>query len=231
MIRVLIVEDQIDTASGLRDNLAPWGEIEVVGVAHGIVGVAASPSCDVAVVDLNLDDVCRRCVVPEFQKAKPEEPVLIRTGYANPVDLLLVVAQGAQGYIAKSESIADLVGAIGVVSTGGFYVTPELAGHLARNQDGLRLTTRELEVLKLIASRGYTDAEIARELYVSQKTVRGYLDSIHNKARGLLRPGAPRSLRHSPEQLTTAALTVIATGNDWSAGGVAAASEPDGHPP
>jgi DNA-binding NarL/FixJ family response regulator len=198
VISVVVVEDHPLTRDGLVRRLGDWEDIEVIAAAGSVkeLGevVQAEPAPNVVVLDLGLPDACRRHVMGKVKTLVPEARILILTGQATPADLVLAVGEGALGYISKSEDAASVATAVRRVASGELHVTAALAGHLSRFGPDMKLGPQELEVLRLIATRGSTDDDIADQMVISKKTVRTYLDSIRQKAGGLVDPNHPRAL-------------------------------------
>ena len=93
------------------------------------------------------------------------------------------IKAGAVGYLTKDSSVTDVVEAIRLAANGDRPMSPTLASamlHEARNEDESVISTREEEVLQLVAD-GLGTSEIAERLYISQKTVKNHLASIYEK--------------------------------------------------
>jgi len=111
---------------------------------------------------------------------------LVVSAQAEQADVLAVIAAGARGYLTKSAEADEIAAAIRQIASGGTYISPTLAAFLldsARPRQAgpqLSLTPREREVLALLAE-GERDADIARALTISVRTVRSHLDRIREK--------------------------------------------------
>jgi len=126
-------------------------------------------------------------VLKSIKKERPALPVLVLSMY--PVDqyALRVLKAGGAGYLTKESAPEQLLEAVGKVSEGGRFITPELAEHMARELAGGSptlphegLSDREFEVLRLIAS-GRTPTEIAGHLSLSVKTISTYRTRLLHK--------------------------------------------------
>lgn len=194
-IRVVVIDDHPLVRSGVRSELAAFPALSVVGEASDVEG--AVEAChllqpDVALLDVHLPgggggggpEVARRCgdlIATRFLALSVSD---------SPADVVAVIRAGARGYVTKSISAADLVGAIQRVSAGDAAFSPRLAGfvldafgtdEVALEEDELDLlTTREQEVMRLIA-RGYTYKEVASELYLSVKTIETHVSAVLRK--------------------------------------------------
>ena len=125
-------------------------------------------------------------ILERIKYEKPDLPVLMLTMYAEEQLAVRALKIGASGYLTKASASDELVSAIQKVLSGGKYVSPSLAEHLASllQQKGLRpieiLSNREYQVMCLIAS-GKTATEIAAELSLSIKTISTYRSRILQK--------------------------------------------------
>jgi len=193
---VFIVDDHGLFRSGVRSELGD--QVEVVGEADdvepAIAGIARSVP-DVVLLDVHLPGGGGQDVVSAITKSHPEVRFLALSASDAPEDVIAVIRSGARGYVTKTISGAELVDAIRRVAAGDAVFSPRLAGFVLdayaslQPTQGVRpafdseldqLTPRERDVLRLIA-RGYTYKEIARELFISAKTVESHVSSVLRK--------------------------------------------------
>jgi len=189
--RVFIVDDHGLFRSGVRSELGD--DVEVVGeaddVAPAIAAIAAARP-DVVLLDVHLPGGGGQAVVSALRAEHPEMRFLALSASDAPEDVIAVIRAGARGYVTKTISGPDLVDAVRRVAAGDAVFSPRLAGFVldafatgaapALDPELEQLTPREREVLRLIA-RGYTYREIARELYISVKTVETHVSSVLRK--------------------------------------------------
>ncbi len=191
MIRVLICDDQVIVCEGLRAILSTARDIEVVGVAHdGAQAVEMVPETqpDIVLMDLKMPIMngiqATRLICDQY----PQVRVLVLTTYDADEWVFDAIRGGASGYLLKDTPRERLIAAIKETVEGKTHVDPAVAGKLfARvaaqgiappdTSIGDDLSAREREVLSLLA-RGLTNAEIAKQLYLSEGTVRNYVSSI-----------------------------------------------------
>ena len=190
--RVFIVDDHGLFRSGVRSELG--NAVEVVGEADDVASaIAAIPEClpDVVLLDVHLPGGGGQAVVTALKAEHPEVKFLALSASDAPEDVIAVIRAGARGYVTKTISGAELVDAIRRIAAGDAFFSPRLAGFVLDafataplpgpvDPELDQLSPRERDVLRLIA-RGYTYKEIARELYISIKTVETHVSSVLRK--------------------------------------------------
>jgi two-component system, NarL family, response regulator LiaR len=192
MIRVLVVDDQVVVAEGLRVVLNASPTISVIGLAFD--GQQALEQVERLQPDLVLMDL-QMPVMNGVQATRtlgmrfPALPVLVLTTYDNDEWVLDAVRAGARGYLLKDISRDELVAAIEGVVAGQAPLDPAVAPRLlAFVRDGpaptrellAQLTPREQDVLRLLA-HGLTNAAIADRLHLAEGTVRNHVSAILGK--------------------------------------------------
>ena len=190
MLRVLIADDHAITREGLKRILTDYPEPVNVGNAADAaqtLSMVRRNEWDLVLLDISLPDQSGLDVLKSIKKERPALPVLVLSMY--PVDqyALRVLKAGGAGYLTKESAPEQLLEAVGKVSEGGRFITPELAEHMARELAGGSptlphegLSDREFEVLRLIAS-GRTPTEIAGHLSLSVKTISTYRTRLLHK--------------------------------------------------
>jgi DNA-binding NarL/FixJ family response regulator len=191
VIRVLIVDDHAVVRRGLRTFLELQDEIEVVGEAEdGDEAVAAVEELgpDVVLMDLVMPRVDGIEAIRQVRERRPATRVIALTSFIDDDKLFPAVRAGAAGYLLKDVQPQDLVAAIRTVHGGESLLHPAAAARLmaeVASDDGRAapaalLTRREREVLVLIA-RGLPNKVIARDLGVSEKTVKTHVSNLLGK--------------------------------------------------
>jgi two-component system response regulator NreC len=191
-IRVLIVDDHAVVRSGLHLLLEAESDIDVVGEAGDVraaVFEAREQKPDVVLMDVVMPGQSGIEGVPLVLKEAPDAKVLVLSMQDDPRYVREAFAAGASGYVLKEAADAEVVQAIREVAAGGRYVHPELGARLvAAETEALRraeddpLSEREREVLTLLA-RGYTNQEIAKQLFISVRTAETHRAHVMQKLR------------------------------------------------
>ena len=192
MTRVVLIDDHPLFLDGVRAALAGADDLEIVGEdADGSSGVAlvAELAPDVVLMDLNLPDLSGVEATTRILRTAPGTRVLMMTMSMDDDAVVAAMRAGARGYVVKGAGRTDLLQAIRTVAAGGAVFSPTVADRLERFFTGLggggreafpQLTARELEVLDLVA-RGLENRRIARELHLSDKTVRNHVSNLLSK--------------------------------------------------
>lgn len=189
-IKILVTDDHPMLREGLVAVLGTQPDFEVVGEAADgseVVPLAESLHPDVILLDLEMPGMDGVATLEELRKAGSEAKTVVFTAYDTDERILGALRAGAQGYLLKGASRAEIFEAIRVVHSGESLlqpgVTSKLLKRMSRNErrDEIEpLTSRELEVLSHL-SRGRKNAEIAGRLFISERTVKFHVSSLMHK--------------------------------------------------
>jgi DNA-binding NarL/FixJ family response regulator len=183
VIKVMIVDDHAIVRQGLERLFATADDMEVVATADDgdeAVALAASTRPDVVLMDLamaRMDGVeaTRRIVARD-----PAVRVVVLTSFGEEARILDALNAGAHGYLLKHADPDDLISAVRSAHAGGVPLDPRagrvLIEQRRRTPGAVDLTTRELEVLRLVCD-GLANKQIARRLSIGERTVKGHLSS------------------------------------------------------
>ena len=183
MIRVLLVDDHQIVRSGVRRVLEATGRFDVVGEAGGVreaLGEARRLRPEIVVLDLALRDGSGLDVIADLRESGAR--VVILSMQDEPAYARKAFELGAQGYVVKDAADDELAGAIDAVLADRIYVHPTLAARLVMKEPADDLTERERQILRLIAL-GYTNQEIAGQLFLSVRTIEAHRRHILDKLR------------------------------------------------
>ncbi|MBV8423767.1 MAG: response regulator transcription factor [Candidatus Eremiobacteraeota bacterium] len=187
-VRVAVVEGQVLFAKALCQVFASDAGIEVIGDAPNVKEIPVNGHApDIIVIDLDghpidVSDTMRYC-----RQMAPNARVVVLSLNGHAELLQRCLSAGAEAYVLKDITPAELVRAVKAVAAGATYVDPRVAGHMLRKQTLLPtrtaisdLSERETEIVRLIA-RGLSNKEIAHKLSVSEKTVKNHISRIFSK--------------------------------------------------
>jgi DNA-binding NarL/FixJ family response regulator len=186
VIRILLVDDHPVVRLGLRGMLDAEPDLSVVGEASsGDEGLAAALAerPDIVLMDLRMPGGDGVSATERILAAVPGTRVLVLTTYESDRDILRAIEAGAGGYLLKDASPAELADAVRAAARGETVLAPSVASTLVRQVRAPAppgLSARETEVLRLVG-RGLTNADIGRELFISEATVKTHLLRIFNK--------------------------------------------------
>jgi len=185
-VRVVVVDDHPVVRQGLRAMLAMAEGMDVVGeAASGADAVRLVDELvpDVVLMDLRMPGTDGVSATAQISRRQPGVHVLVVTTYDTDVDILHAVEAGATGYVLKDTPVDDLVNAIRCAARGETVLTPSVAARLMRRTRGpgpTTLTARETEVLACIG-RGLSNADVGRELFIGEATVKTHLQRVFAK--------------------------------------------------
>jgi DNA-binding NarL/FixJ family response regulator len=194
--RVVLVDDHGLFRSGVRAELGR--QVDLVGEADDVqpaISLISSVVPDVVLLDVHMPGGGGQAVIEAIKPVHPDVRFLALSASDAPEDVIAVIRAGARGYVTKTISTGELADAIRRVADGDAVFSHRLAGFVldafasAGGSDVAKpsfdpeldqLTNREREVLRLIA-QGYTYKEIAKELFISVKTVETHVSSVLRK--------------------------------------------------
>jgi len=190
--RVVVIDDHDMFRAGVRSEIGT--SVDIVGEGSDVdtaVKAIVGTEPDVVLLDVHLPGGGGIEVMKQVHQRHPEVKFLALSVSDAAEDVIGVIRAGARGYVTKNISGTELVDAINRVAEGDAVFSPRLAGFVldafsgaidiaSVDEDLDRLSQREREVLRLIA-RGYAYKEVARELFISVKTVETHVSSVLRK--------------------------------------------------
>jgi DNA-binding NarL/FixJ family response regulator len=184
--RVLVVDDHPVVRGGLVGWLAAQEDLDVVGEAgdgQEALAMVAALSPDVVLMDLRMPRMDGVTAIERLAVSHPAVRVLVLTTYDTDADIVRAVAAGATGYLLKDAPLPQLADAVRAAARGETVLAPPVAARLVsrmRAPAAEEPTARELEVLGGVA-RGLTNADIGRELFIGEATVKTHLLRVFAK--------------------------------------------------
>jgi two-component system, NarL family, response regulator LiaR len=189
-IRLLLVEDHTMVRKGMKAFLGEYEGISVIGeAADGLraVQLVEQLKPDVVLVDLNLPGIDGIETIRRMIAIRSEQRAIVLTAYDEEDKIDQAAGAGAMGYLVKNIDPEELVQSIRSVNSGIPAFSNMVLWRLLTQKEDVKpferhktLTTREVEVLRLLAS-GYTDQEIADELWLTSVTVRTHINRVITK--------------------------------------------------
>jgi DNA-binding NarL/FixJ family response regulator len=185
-VRILVTDDHPVVRAGLSGMLSGEPDFEVVGEAQNgkeAVAFVGERKPDVVLMDLRMPEMDGVTAIQHIKSSYPDVQILVLTTYESDADILRAIETGATGYLLKDTPREELFGAIRMVAQGQSPLAPGVAARLmqrVRNPEEEGLSTREIEVLELVA-HGTSNKEIAKQLWVSETTVKSHMLHIFDK--------------------------------------------------
>jgi NarL family two-component system response regulator LiaR len=195
MLKLLLVDDHIVFREGIGALLNMEDDMQVVGEAsrgEEALRLAAELQPDVILLDIAMPDMDGVEICQRLKRSLPNAAVLVLSAFDTEEAVTAALTAGASGYVVKTISHQRLVEGIRAIARGEMLLSPTVAARVVqqlartrqekeREADALQaLTPREREVFRLVA-QGYTNAEIAERLVLSEKTVKTHVRNISNK--------------------------------------------------
>ncbi|WP_118950772.1 response regulator [Taibaiella helva] len=184
MITVFITDDHPLVSKGIRDMLSPYPSIQIIGTflsgAALLAGIKVQQP-DVLLLDIQLPDMRGEEITLMLRKNFPDVKVLALTNFNNTLYASNMLKSGAFGYLLKNTDEETLVDAIETVYRGETYLSPDMKIRVEdfrkkiqrKTSSKASLTIREIEILTLL-TKGFSNQQIADELFLSKRTVENY---------------------------------------------------------
>ena len=188
------MDDQELFRRGLTMLLSVEPDIQIIGEAGDgatAAALAAASSPDIVLMDVRMPKLSGIEAITAVRNAAPDARIVMLTVSDEEADLYEAIKGGASGYLLKDASTDEVAQAVRVVADGQSLISPSMAMKLLdefkqmartdRSQPATpRLTERELEVLRLVA-QGLNNREIARQLFISENTVKNHVRNLLEK--------------------------------------------------
>ncbi|MGI6778188.1 MAG: response regulator [Acetivibrionales bacterium] len=193
-ISVLIADDHSMFRQGLKQILELEDDIAVVAQASNgdeAVRLAKEKKPNIILMDINMPGTNGLQAIKELRQERISARIIVLTIHEDREYLFKTLQMGAEGYVLKDAEPSVLIDAIRSVNSGESYIQPNMTKALVKEFNRVtlhekdrqlenNLTSREIEVLELIAE-GMINKEIARQLYISEKTVKNHVSNIFKK--------------------------------------------------
>jgi DNA-binding NarL/FixJ family response regulator len=190
MIKVLIADNHPIVRMGVQhvlDSASGFQVVEAVGTTEELFEKLKKVTPDVLMLEMDIPEINGIATLRKVKKEYPDIKVLMYSGQSEDVYALSTIRAGAFGYLSKASDIDYIISAVRKVSEGNMFITNELAQRLAFDEGTQKprrffrkLSTREVEVLKLLAS-GKRNKDVAIGLNLNEKTVSTYKARLMKK--------------------------------------------------
>jgi DNA-binding NarL/FixJ family response regulator len=190
MIKVLIADNHPIVRMGIRQVLNTASDMNIlddVATTTELFEKLQEVSPDVVILEMDIPEINGIATLRKIKQEYPDIKVLIYSGQSEDVYALSTIRAGAYGYLSKSAELDYIISAVRKVSQGSMFITNELAQRLAFDEGTQKprrffrkLSTREVEVLKMLAS-GKRNKEVAQGLNLNEKTVSTYKARLMKK--------------------------------------------------
>jgi DNA-binding NarL/FixJ family response regulator len=191
-IRLLIADDHALILEGLAATIGRQDDMTVVAKASNgreAVELWKAHRPDVSLLDLRMPMLNGVGVIHEVRDFDGSARVIVQTTYDTDEEIYQAIRAGAKGYLLKDAPLDELLDVIRRVQAGETCIPPELGAKLATRMSGEALTSREKDVLRLLA-RGRSNKEIGTDLFISETTVKTHVRSIFTKLKVMSRTEA-----------------------------------------
>ncbi|NLO20705.1 MAG: response regulator transcription factor [Syntrophomonadaceae bacterium] len=188
-VRLIIADDHVLVREGLRKLLELDDNIElltVVGDGQGAINMARKNSIDIILMDVNMPGTNGIVATQVIKREIPSIKIIALTIYEDE-EVMAMVKAGVSAYVLKDVAGSELIDTIHRVMDGEIVIHPRVANRLIeeitrseQEQDGVKLTKRERDVLSLLV-KGNSNKEMAENMFISEKTVKNHLTSIFRK--------------------------------------------------
>ncbi|MGB2603648.1 MAG: response regulator [Terracidiphilus sp.] len=183
LIRILTVDDHPLLREGIAALINSENDMELVAEASDgeeAIEQFRRHRPDVTLMDLRMPNLNGTEAISRIRNEFPDAKIIVLSTYAGDVQVLRAIKAGARGYIVKGHVHRELLEAIRSVHAGHKRIPPEIAAELAEHAGDDALSSREIEVLRLIAA-GNANKQIADKLAIEETTVKSHISSILSK--------------------------------------------------
>jgi len=184
-IRILVADDHPILREGVAAIIALQKDMDLAGeAATGVQAVELYETLrpDVVLMDLRMPEMNGVEAIESIRTRHPEARIIVLTTYSGDAKALEAMRAGAAGFLLKSSLRRELLDAIRAVHRGQRHLHPDVAQDIALHAIEETLTTREIEVLQMIAG-GHSNKQVAWKLGVAEETIKSNIKSIFAKLR------------------------------------------------
>ncbi len=188
-MKVLLIDDHPILLNGLISILESSGVVNITGTGGSVkeaLNLLEKELPDILICDYNLPDETGLSLIQKAKRLYPMLKIVLLSMHNEPYLVKEVLKEGIQGYVLKKDTQEELLAALEVVHAGRMYFSNEinaiLMNALKEPDENKLLTSRELEILKLIAQE-CTNKQISEQLFISERTVETHRKNIFRKTK------------------------------------------------
>ena len=181
-IKVILADDHLVVRMGISAIISFEKDLMVVGSTdngEAAVRLARELKPDVIVMDLMMPKKNGVDATVEILKENPSAKILVLTTFGTSQDIIKVMDAGARGALVKTSSQAEIIAAIRTIAAGGHVMSDEIKNTIKAASSAPRLSTRQLEVLNLVA-KGFSNHDVAQILGIGVNGVKDHLKNIYS---------------------------------------------------
>ena len=182
-IRILLADDHPFLRDGVSGLVADQPDMKLVAEASNgreAIDQFREYRPDITLLDLQMPEISGIDAILTIRSSYPDARIIVLTTYTGDAQVLRALKAGAQAYLLKSALRRELLETIRAVHAGHRRISPNVATQLAEHAADEQLTSREMEVLRLIAA-GNANKLVASELSIAEETVKGHVKNILSK--------------------------------------------------
>ncbi len=192
-MKLIIADDHQIMIDGLKSILQGHAHISIIGIAKNgvqVLEILKKETADIVLTDISMPDMDGIELTRTITRTYPRTRVIALSMHGDTTHINGMIEAGAAGYIYKNASNKELIDALDKVNSGGQYFSDEIAGTIIRSmneqvrlkqeEERVNLTDREREIIDLIAKE-YSNADIGRQLSISERTVETHRKNIYRK--------------------------------------------------
>lgn len=166
--------------AAVLENTPEFVLVAAIDAGQGAIAAIDEHKPDIVLLDLRLPDVSGLEILRHLRAAGSPVKVIVVSSHDSDHVIRQAMALGARGYVVKRAGVVQLLAALKAVSQGRTYLSPDAEAQLAEHLNQATLSAREIQILRL-AAQGMTNAQIGKEVSISERTVKFHINSILQK--------------------------------------------------
>jgi DNA-binding NarL/FixJ family response regulator len=166
--------------AAVLENTPDFVLVAAIDAGQAAIAAIDEHKPDIVLLDLRLPDVSGLDILRHLKAAGSTVRVIVVSSHDSDHVIRQALALGARGYVVKRAGVVQLMAALKAVSQGRTYLSPDAEAQLAEHMNQATLSAREIQILRL-AAQGMTNAQIGKQVSISERTVKFHMNSILQK--------------------------------------------------